>query len=211
MNVSRWAVVSNMDNGNRCQWHVGHFLFYSQLSAVETLDQLKATVIESLDKLDLDTFRFISVGMESSRQLSNWLAELLTGYAEHLAYTLVARHAQTRTSPIHLSTIGEHVEKSPLHLDLNDKFLALWQQAADHSLLDTHNVSYKTPLVHKMSVFSLQAGAKSESIPVYGRRPSSLTYLLGDIIANLLIAQYVPYFFNYGGFSRRRGVTTKQV
>ncbi len=187
------------------------YYFYSQLAAAQTPTQFTTCIVNALEKFGLDSFRFMPVGMEHPKHLSNWPAELLYAGHEHLAYDLLARHAETQTSPIYLSKIADYVERSPLHLESNIKFLALCKLTADHNLLDTYNIPYKTPLGINCLFSVSKAGMEPAAFRQCVDACRPLLYLLGDIIVNLVIARHASYFFGARAFGGGSGVTPKQV
>ena len=196
---------------NRQAPNTGDFGFYSRLSAAEKPEQLKAAVLQALEKLDLDSFRFTPIGVDCPKQLSNW-GVLLVDFETYRAYDLVAHHAQAHTSPIFLSAIAEYIQQSPLCLESNAKFLELCRLAADSGHLDVYSIPYTTP----MGINCLFSVSKREMEPepfqALIEAHQSILYLLGDILANLAVARHAAYFFGRKAYAQHNNnITPKQL
>ena len=191
----------------------GDFRFYSLLSSAKTPAEFAVAILSALAELGLDSFSFKPVGVAAPKQLSSLPEELLQQYQRkgYGQYDLVAHHATTQTAPVYRSTIADYVGRSPLHLELNVKFLDLCQLMSDHGYLDSYNIPYTTPMGINCLFSVSRKGLEPEPFRTWMAPRQALIYLLGDIIASLAISHYAGHFFGAKALGRRAGITPKQL
>lgn len=187
------------------------FYFYSHLSVAQSPDELKTAIVKALVSMGLDSFRFLAVGVDQPRQLSNWPEGLLALYEECHEADLIAQQGATTTKPVYRSAVAEYLEQSPFQLESNDRFLAFCRQTAEYGCLDTYNITYKT-LIDIDCLFAVsKLGMEPEPFRALIEAHQPLLYLLGDITTNFAISRFGPFFMGPKVFMQRSGVTPKQL
>ncbi len=190
-----------------------NFRFYSSLSSAKDLPEFRARLLAAVEQMGFDECFFGPVGVDDAKCIFTGPAEMCEVYAseDYAKYDLVARHAESQTSPIFLSTIADYIERSPLYLESNVKFLDFCKMAADYGYLDSYSIPYVTPMNVNCLFTVARKNASAEQLQSLVEKRKPLLYLLGDLVSNLAIARYATYFFGPKAFSRRAGVTPKQL
>lgn len=185
--------------------------FYSLLTATDSIATLKAAVLKALGVMKFDSFSFAPVGVDKPRRLSNWPDELQAQYEQCRDHDLIARHAETNTSPVYLSTIADYIERAPVQLESNAKFLALTRVAAGHGLRDSYNIPYQTPLGVNWLLSVTSMGSAPSELQALVEAHQGLLYFLGDILSNIALSRYSAHFFGSGALHSKYRITPKQL
>ena len=189
----------------------GGFRFYSLPRAADNTKELQAAIVQTLEVMGLDSFSFAPVGVEKPKRLSNWPDSLHHTFNERVEHDLIAQHAETQTRPIYLAGIVDYIEKSPLDLESNVRFLELPQLAAEHGLLDSYNIPYKTPLGVNCLFTVGKLGMDATAFKALVKRSQDLLYLLGDLVANMAVIRHAAYFFGSRALAGKISLTPKQL